>query len=187
MVRSLTPAIEAEIEKRSVSPRYFVELDMASTTLRMWSGVGNISWNSVTWVGGGDLANVSAVEENTDGTISSVTLTLSGVDPNLTAMAYSDEYQGRAAHIWLGFVDEAGGIIDLPIKFLTGVMDTLSDQTDSEMSIYQLVVQKGSSNQRIERVWRYTDAHQKHIHPSDTSFRFVAGLSERILAWGKRA
>ena len=54
-MRALDPAVITELPKGTIRPAFFVETTFESTTLRVWSGVGNKLWNSQTWLGGGNL------------------------------------------------------------------------------------------------------------------------------------
>ena len=66
MTRGVSSANEAAMSSAVVRPVRFVELQFASGTVYVWSGAGNFSWNGHTWIGLGDLASCSPVEEGAD-------------------------------------------------------------------------------------------------------------------------
>lgn len=184
MSRNVTTQIMSEVAKRVISPRIFVKLDLKTTPLFLWSGLGDISWSASTWQGAGELLGLSNIVEHTDGTASSSILSLTGVPSSMVALAYSEEYQGRTAEVWFGTVDDAGAVIADPVRILFGTMDTLSDETDATTSTFALSVQKGNLDQRLLRVWRLTDEHQRFLYPGDKGLQFVAGLAEKPIRWG---
>ena len=63
MTRTVTAAIITEVQKVKTRPVLFVELDYLAAFVRVWSGIGDITWDGKTWNGTGDLGFVSPVEE----------------------------------------------------------------------------------------------------------------------------
>ena len=82
MSRDLDAAQITEVGNSPTRPRHFVELFLTSQTLRMWTGLGTLSWDSdgnmldENFTGVGDLGGISAIEETTEGKVNRVTLTL---------------------------------------------------------------------------------------------------------------
>lgn len=111
MTRDLSPAVVAEIAKPSIHPRFFVELDFLSAPVRLWNGLGQFEWDGKTWTGAGDLLGFDEIEEASDGSATTVTLTVSGIPSSLTGPIYQDQWQGRSAYIWFGMMRDTGPLL----------------------------------------------------------------------------
>jgi len=61
----------------------FVEVNFLSGPVRVWSGVGDITWNGHTWSGLGSLGAISVIEDSSAIIANGVSLTCSGIDSNL--------------------------------------------------------------------------------------------------------
>lgn len=183
MARDITSAMAAQLAAAQLTPLILVELQFRSATARNHNGLGDFVWNGNTWTGTGDHISVS-VEENTDGAASQAVLMLAGVRSSLVATAYSDEYQGRVAQIWIAALDASGAMVLDPVSILYGIMDTIADADDGDSATFALTVQTQMLDQRFARSWRLTDAHQKELFPGDKGLEFMAGLAQKVLKWG---
>jgi len=62
--RDLTVSLAAAFTAQSLrGPVLFFEGEFSDGTLRLWSGLGPISWNGHTWTGAGNLLGMSEVKE----------------------------------------------------------------------------------------------------------------------------
>ena len=66
MSRDLTSGVQTAIEATQVQPFLLFEGLFASGYVRVWSGYGDIAWDSRTWIGVGSLAGISAVQETAE-------------------------------------------------------------------------------------------------------------------------
>jgi hypothetical protein len=78
--------------------------------VRVWSGVGPITWNGYTWTGIGQLGSISAIDKGWTIKAKGITLTLSGIDPTLLG-----EFSlGQPVTVYLGLFN-ASSLIASPI------------------------------------------------------------------------
>ncbi|MGB2046289.1 MAG: hypothetical protein ACPHUD_11190, partial [Porticoccaceae bacterium] len=61
MSRTLSTAMQAVATAELVRPIYLVDLEFASGSIYLWSGLGDLSFNSNTYIGAGDLLSIGAV------------------------------------------------------------------------------------------------------------------------------
>jgi hypothetical protein len=111
MARDLTAGMVTEVASTTVRPIVLVKLEFDSGAVRVWNGIGDLSWNAQTWTGVGDLGGVSPVEEAGDLKASGVRFQLSGIPAALISTALSEDYQDRPARMWLGMLDENLNIV----------------------------------------------------------------------------
>lgn len=183
----MTSAQAAAFAAGIIWPAIFVELHFISGVARIWSGWGNIAWNSQTWVGAGDLGSISVIEGGTNVEGRGVVVTLSGLDPTLAADAEQDVQQGLPAIIYLGTFTDATrtALVVDPVSAWVGRMDQPQiddDDTTSTLTI-NLETRLAEMDVAVER--RYTNDDQQLRCPGDLGFQFVAGQISEALYWGR--
>lgn len=185
MTRTLDSAVATGIVAPTVPFAFFAEFEFVSGTLRMWSGLGTKTWNSVNWTGLGDLTGISAVDETTEIGATNVTFSLSGVDNSLRALALADKYRGRQCRLWLAILSADTTTVTGTYRIFAGRMNTMAIKAASDtMSQILLDVESRIVDLRRPRPSRYTSAEQKRIDPTDTGLDRTAKLAERPFNWG---
>lgn len=184
MTRGVSSANEAAMSSAVVRPVRFVELQFASGTVYVWSGAGNFSWNGHTWIGLGDLASCSPVEEGADLGSRSIDLTLSGLPSSVIALALGHGYRGRPAFVYDGFLNESGALTDTPITSWAGRMDSMPIALDGATGSVTVRIKSRLADLGRARVRYYSDADQQRRFPGDRFFEYTVNLAERPLPWG---
>ena len=184
MSRTITPAVLAELAAGVVRPAIFVESQFPSGYLRLWSGLGEITWGGRTWAGAGTLLNVGTIEETTDVVATGTTVTLSGIPTDLVSACISDARQGLPGQIYLGFLTAAGAVIADPVMAFAGRLDVPTIMDGAERCEIQITYESRLIDLNRAREWRYTHESQQQISPGDRGFEYVAGLQEREIRWG---
>ena len=183
-MRDMSTAMGLEVGKPVVYPALLVELDFLSAPARFWSGIGPLDWDGKIWTGAGELLQLGEIEEATDGTATVMTGTLAGVPSDLTGAIYGDEWQGRAATLWVGMFDASWALIDDPVQMRTGVMDQIGDRDDATTATFQLTVATAALDQGDNRSWRLTHEIQQQFFPGDDLLKFTTVLQTAPLRWG---
>lgn len=186
MSRSLTAAVEAEVVKSRIKPFWLVYLGFDSGAVRLFSGIGTISWNGNTYTGAGTLGRISPIEETSDVRSNGVQLSLSGISSSLISTALGEEYQGRTCTIWLGFLDSSDALIADPVQMFSGKLDVMSivdsgDTCDITVTAENRLVDL----ERPSEVRYYADADQKRYSTGDRGCEFVETLQTKDIVWGR--
>ena len=63
MSRDLTVAFATALADQSLRPVIFFEGQFATGWVRIWSGLGEVSWNGQAWAGAGSLLGLGAIDE----------------------------------------------------------------------------------------------------------------------------
>ena len=186
MSRTLTAATLAELSKGHVDVALFVEAEFASGTVRFWSGMGDISWNGVTWTGAGALLSVQPAAEVSDITAQGAVISLTGVDQAVISLALSDRRQGKPVRCWVAFLDSADPpqVIADPASLFDGRMDVMLIKPGAE---FATVTIKAESRMRdllraSNRRWTHED--QQIRFPGDLGFEHIAKLQQWDGTWG---
>lgn len=183
MARTITLGMIAQLTAGIVSPVLLVQMDFSSGFSRVWSGLGDLSWNGYSWNGVGDLGGISTMEETTDFRANGVQLQLSGIPSAMLAIALGEHYQGRPAEVYLGFLDSTGALVDAPVELFSGKMDTMHIDEGGETSTISIQVESRAISLKAAREWRYTHEDQQIDYPGDKGFEYVVGLQDKDLIW----
>lgn len=180
MSRDLTPTTTSSLDDDVVYPFFAVELLFDSEPVRMWTGQGSLSANGNTYIGLGQILNVSSVEETAEISVKGATITLSGVTQDLVALALNETYQGRVCNIYFGMTGE-----QVLNQIFSGYMDQMNIADGGETSTIELKVENKLVDLERPKIARFTSGYQKSVYPNDKGLDFVEDLQDKKIAWGR--
>ena len=180
MSRTIDANLLAALIADDVEAFIAVDLSFDSEDLRLWTGLGDKTINNETFTGAGNLIGIQGLEEASDLSAKSVTLSLSGVSSDLITRATTENYQNRSAKIYLGVEGQSA-----TVTIFDGLMNTMSIQDDGSSSVINLVVE--SKLVRLEKASnrRYTNENHRARHSGDTFFSYVADIQDKEIVWGR--
>lgn len=180
MSRTVPASILSALQQGTVEPYYAVEAQFTGGTVRLWTGYGDRTIESNTYIGAGSLINISGLEEVADLSSRSITVTLSGLDQTVLALALAEPYQRRTLRVLFGVVG-ASEVVEI----FSGQMNTMTIEDSNETGTVSILVD--SKLVELERASnrRYTSESQKARYPNDTFFNYVSGLQDRQIVWGR--
>lgn len=158
-----------------------VELKFDSGTLRIWNGYGNLTIDGETYVGGGSLINISAIEESAEIGAKGVSMSLTGISSSILATALTENYQYREVNIYIGTI--ASGTAS-SYKAFSGRMDVMTINEQGESCTVSLTAESRLIDLERSRVRRWTSEDQKQIDSTDKGFEFINSLQEAAIQWG---
>ncbi len=188
MTRTLTNSVINELDNDVVRPFFAVKIEFTSGTLRLWTGLFDITIDSETYTGTGNFLGISNLNESEEFKATGLELTLSGIPTSLLGTMLTDNYQGSLVTVFFGFLNETdqpqSAIAD-PFVIYKGLSDTLQLSENTENITAKMTVESRLIAMEESRARRYTNEDQQITHSSDTSLRFVAGLQDKEIVWGK--
>ena len=185
MTRDLTSGMQTAVTADLVRPITLVQCAFDSGDLNLWSGIGDLTVDSVDYVGAGSLLTIGEINETTELSANGVRVTLSGVTSPLITKARDEDYQGRELKVLLGAMDADNAVIDDPIVVFSGFMDTMTINEGGETATIQVTVENRLIEFEKTRVRRYTAEDQKIDYPNDKGLEFVAEMAEKEIVWGR--
>ena len=186
MSRSLTSGMESAVTADLVRPILLVQCAFDSGNLNLWNGIGDLTVDSVDYVGTGTLLQIGDIQETTQLSANGITVSLSGILPSLVQKARDENYQGRELKVLLGAMDATNNVISSPTVIFSGFMDTMTINEGGETSSIQVTVENRLIEFERSRVRRYTAEDQKIDYPNDKGLEFVAEMAEKEIVWGRR-
>ena len=185
MSRVLSNAMKEMAAAKVVRPIFLVHMVFDSSELNIWSGVGDLSFDSVTYTGLGDLLSISEIKETSDISATGINVSLSGVKTSLIAIAKDQDYQGRELTVRLGAFNESGSLIADPVIIFSGFMDTMTIAEAGTYSSITIAVENKLVAFERAKVRRYTAEDQKIEYPADKGFEFVTSIVQKEIFWGR--
>ncbi len=185
MVRSLTSQMQTVSEAEVVNLFYLIDFEFDSGTVRLWTGLGDLVWNSETYTGAGNILSIGDLRESSEVEATGAQFVLSGVSPTLISLAQNEDYQGRTVTMRVGAFDGSGNIIADPFVIFSGFMDTMRMEDQGETATIALTAENKLISFERASVWRYTDQDQKIDYPDDKGFEYVTAIAEAEIPWGR--
>lgn len=206
-MRNLTPEMVAEVTAPAVSPALLVEMEFDAVTIRLWTGIGNLSYGGEIFSGAGNLIGISSIEETQNTEAKGVVASLNGVPSSMVSMALGQNPRGRPFRLlfavvesrrYIGAEDDPGRIrledgsgyilmennlINSPYRIFSGLMDTFEMSDDGISANIRLAVENALIVGQRTKVQRYTNEDQKKAYPSDRGLEFINALQDKELVW----
>lgn len=160
------------------------KLEFDSGTVRLWTGVGDLTYAAELYIGAGGLLSIDLPSEAVEIRSTGGTLELAGLDPSILALADTENYQGRRATVLAGAFDSAGALIVDPDTAYRGTIDTMETTEDGETATIVVALESrvAAFERPIER--RYTPEDQALTYTGDKGFDYVAALQNKDIVWG---
>jgi len=187
MSRSLTSGMVSAVTADLVRPILLVQCAFDSGNLNLWNGIGDLTVDSVDYVGAGTLLSVGEISETSELAANGLSVALSGVTEPLISKARDEDYQGRELTVLMGAMDASNGVIADPVIIFSGFMDTMVINDGAETATINITVENRLIEFERTRVRRYTSEDQKINFPNDRGLEFVAEIAEKEIVWGRLA
>lgn len=173
-------------------------------TIRLWTGVGTLTYGGQSWAGAGELISISSVEETSEIAAKGATVSLSGIPSEVISLALSTTYQNRIGKIYFGLFKysylnkESGDYILLEdnsriyletqetslTEVFTGFMDRMTIEENPESSTIVVALENKLTTLERPRIARYTHQYQKSIDSSDKGLEYVESIQLKEFVWG---
>jgi hypothetical protein len=158
----------------------FVDGGGLPTFVRLWSGIGTLSWNGQSWLGAGNLLGMSEIRESTGLRANAFEVWLTGVSTSLISTALVSSRKNRSGKLWLALFnpnDYTTPIAD-PYLLKKGRFDTIPIDDSGTASRITVRYEDRLATLGIPRERRYTTADQALRLAGDKGFEYVEGLQD---------
>ena len=184
MSRGLSSAYKTAAAAGLVRPALLGHFDFSGGIVRVWTGLGDLSWGGNTYTGLGDLVGVSPVQESNEIRANGLQFTLNGIPSAQVTRILSESYRGRAAKLWLALFDSTPAIIADPLLLFSGRMDQARLQDTGETATIVITAESRLVDLQRSRERRRTDEDQKSLFSGDRGLEYIAGLQDKQITWG---
>lgn len=162
---------------------------------------------SKTWIGGGNLLEISSIKETTSLQANGVSIKMEGISNALVSTAInSDIYPNSVVNIYYGpyqikvqeVITTGNGTMSVtddayPPLFFSGLLDTMTVNDSGDSSILNINLESKLSNFDRSRPNRYTYENQKNrstatyissVIDKDHALAHVVDVQRKVLKWG---
>ena len=162
-----------------------VKAEFDSGSIRVWTGIDDITISSETYLGAGSLLGISPPKDTSEIVTTGVQVSISGMDETVLSYALTENYQNRPVTIYLGYL--SGGTSDVvgTLTVFKGRMVSMSVTDDPEGSIIAIDCENRLIDLRRPSNLRYTKESQEFLHPGDKGFDYIQSLQDKEILWGR--
>ena len=152
--------------------------------VNVWTGIGDITWDGVTYTGLSVFAGFSGVAKDNRVTIKDVNLSVILTDDdNITREFVDTNLKGRIAKLWLVALSDDKRILKSPYQIAEIALDYQTVTFDSETVMITINGQQGFYVLEKETNISWSSEEQKNLYPDDTGFDLVSDLANKEVKW----
>ncbi|WP_300009669.1 hypothetical protein [uncultured Roseobacter sp.] len=149
-----------------------------------FTGLGTVEWQGVTYSGVDDAIEIGETSGSTADGKAGLSITLSGVNPEVIALAELEEFQRRRVTVYLATFDDEGVITDGDVYF-DGLADDLESDDNPDNPVLTLHCEQRALDLSRPRPFKYLPEDQKRRFPGDTIFDQVQIIQNQEDTWGR--
>lgn len=184
MARDIESGFITEVEAKQLSPIILVKGEFDSGDIRLWSGLGSITFNAESYSGAGNLLKITQIKETQVLQANGMQFTLSGIPSSIVSLALTENASGRKITAWFGVLNDSGAIVSSPYVVFSGRTDQIELDADGLTGSVILSAESDLIDLTVVRERRYTPEDQKLYYPNDKGLDFVPIIQDVQLTWG---
>jgi hypothetical protein len=181
--RDLTAGLQTEVAAESLRPIILYEGVFTGGTVRLWSGIGDLSWNGQTWTGAGNLLGFQLPDETTEIRASGGKVSLSGANTSLVSAALSQAQRGQSGKLWVGALDSSGAVVADPYLAFEGKLDVPDFAKSGEQCVITISYEGRLIDLERSRERRITHEDLQIDFDGDLGRQYVAELQDKVIVW----
>ena len=185
-MKTISTAALAALDNGTAIVTGAVEI-LTEPPVRLWGGYGAITFDGRTFDPTGDRGLVQVAGGALGGAAQAITLSLSGIDPEVLVVDDSDEASAAPATLWrLIFSGDGQTLLDAHV-WQRGRLDELLREDEIGGSASIIVTLESAARGLGRRGARMrSDADQRLIKANDGFFKNVSFAGDKTLYWGGR-
>tara|TARA_R100000664_G_scaffold34142_1_gene54338 strand:- start:3984 stop:4613 length:630 start_codon:yes stop_codon:yes gene_type:complete len=164
---------------------FAVKAEFDTGDVRVWSGKGDLTISSETYLGAGTLLSVSPVEDSADLSSRGMSVSLSGMDDTVLNYALTENYQNRPITLYLGYLSGGSNEVVGTLNVFKGRMLSMSISDDPSGSVITIDCENRLIDLERPSNLRYTKESQEFLHSGDKAFDYVSSLQDKEILWGR--
>lgn len=188
MARTVTAATLAALQSQQAEIIHLLALAFSGGTVRFTTGPNDVTWGGFTWSAAGGAMTFDAVSETPDPSGQRLKLTLDGVQLGAISALLSQNYIGRQATLYRGYLNSGGTIIVDPFILFLGYMnapwDVTEDWDNRWCKVETELVSPLAIFEQVRGITADPTSHRRFF-ATDTFFTHILDKPEGDFGWGK--
>jgi hypothetical protein len=183
--RVIDPATQSAAAASTIHPVIFVKFEFDGGDVNLHTELGNLSFGGDTYTGIGKLGGLGNMEENSDLSRTPISMSLSGLPNDMVSILLAEQYQGRLATIFLGYLDlTTRTLVAAPTIIYKGNIDTADFSIDKNFAV-TLSVESRFAAWDSPLIRRYNNSDQQSRFPGDNGLEFIEQAVSKTIWWGQ--
>jgi len=182
--QGIDAAIVARLGADTAEPFFAIKAEFDTDDILVWSGTDDITINSETYTGAGDLLNVSRIEEDAEISSNGIAVGLAFMDKTILNYALTERYQNRPLTVLLGFTMGGSNEVAGSMTVFKGRMQSMRINDTPDGAMISLSAESRLNDLHRPRGYRYTNDSQDHLFSGDKGFSYVQTLQDQQILWG---
>jgi len=186
VTRDINLATQDASAADEIEPVLFAKLEFDGGDLLAHTSLGDLSFGGDTYLGVGQFGGIGTATEVSDLSNSPISLTLSNIPNAMAAILLNEQYQGRLATVYLGYLDiTTRQLVADPTILYRGLIDTADIQQDQNFTITLSVNSRFAAWDK-PLIRRYNNSDQQARYPGDRGLEFVEQSASKSVVWGRK-
>ncbi|MGI9500100.1 MAG: hypothetical protein ACR2P3_08680 [Geminicoccaceae bacterium] len=166
-----------DFSRRNIKPVVLFDLELDDGERNFWTGRHLVPVNGKDYLPLPGLEGGISIRQSLELEDLAGDIRLSGVQPEILAIALTDDYQNRPARVHLASRDAAGRIQSSELVF-SGLIEDIRIQEGSDDPSLEIIIRGVFADLDDVADIRYSAADQSEIDPHDTFFDFLEAARE---------
>jgi len=187
MSRSIGSTFGNQLTSGNLRPFYAIKMHFTSGTLLLATTYANLVISGETYLGSGNIIQISPITETADTRATGIEISLNGLDTSIVSAGLNEDAQGMVVELYFGVMTttaNADAIVDTPYQIFSGFIDSMVLSETGETSRLVFAVENKLVTLEIPVDRRYTDQDQQELFTGDKGCEFVTSLQDKSVAWG---
>jgi hypothetical protein len=174
--------VEAAIAEPHLTLCHLVEIGFASGTIRLTDAAHNLTWNSQTWTGLGNLGQMDSIKEASTGEVTGLRFQLAAPISGYLSIVLGEHVQGSPVTVYVGFCNSSHVVVRAPVEW-TGRVDTMTVSDSGENSVIQLTAESRVADWQRPKERRHNLEDHRIDYADDRFYEFVPTMVEKEIVW----
>ena len=188
MTRSLTTAVKNQLATNDIRPVHLITIGFATPvniTDCSFSLTSSVSGSSVTYDASDFILGISSINEQTDITKSTLTLSLSGAEQTFISIVLNENVINDNVDIYRGFLDTNNSLITDPFLIYKGKIERYTINESDNQSVINLSIVSHWADFEKKNGRKTNNTSQQRFFSTDVGMDFS---SETVLdiKWGRK-
>jgi hypothetical protein len=182
--RNLTSGFIEHATARENRPIILFQADLDGSSLRLWNGVANLSWDGAEWLGNGWLQGVEGASETPEVEATTMRVIISGVPAAFVSLVLNSQKRGAEGRLYIGFLDSSDAVVNSPYLWWLGryshsEFDDSGAEISASLHYTSPLVDMDRPNEN-----RWNNVSQRRFYPGDRGFRYIRSAAKWNGSWG---
>ena len=164
---------------------FAVKAQFDTETIRLWTGIDDITVDGETYLGAGTLLGIGEIEDTMEVKSANCTFTLSGMDETVLSLALSEDIQNRKITLLMGYLSGGSNVSAGEITLFSGRMTNLTVNDDPNGMTVAINAENRLVDLNRPCNLRYTQQSQQIVSDGDTGFKYVMAIQDKQINWGR--